>query len=142
MYRNITQLMTCSSCHDSHGSDLVPHDLRQSASDNSLCTACHSTAAFTTVRPHVAMTTTPIHDSAPVGQFVCTTCHMVGTATLGAGNPALRDTDPSSAQPVQHRHGEIAGHRFNETRRAAITSQPVAFTSACASCHQLFLPNP
>ena len=29
---------------DSHGSDLVPHDLRQSASDNSLCTDCHSTA--------------------------------------------------------------------------------------------------
>lgn len=142
MYRNTTQLMTCTSCHDSHGSDRLPHDLRQSASDNSLCTTCHSTAAFTTVRPHVAMTTTPIHDSAPVGQFVCTTCHMVGTVVAGAGVPALRDTDPSSARPVQHRQGEIAGHRFNVTRRAAVTSQPVAFTSACASCHQLFLPNP
>jgi len=142
MYRNASHLMTCSSCHDAHGSDRVSHDLRQTASDNSLCTTCHSTPPFTAVRTHVSTATRFLHDSAPIGQLVCTTCHMVGTVMAAAGVPALRDTDPSSARPVQYLHGEIASHRFNVTPRAALSTQPVAFTSACSSCHQLFLPNP
>ncbi|MFI5307282.1 MAG: cytochrome c3 family protein, partial [Polyangiales bacterium] len=40
MYRNRSVLMTCSSCHDAHGSDDNPHDLR--ASGDAVCTSCHS----------------------------------------------------------------------------------------------------
>lgn len=142
MYRNASQLMTCSSCHDAHGNDSVRHDLRQTASDNSLCTSCHSTAPFTSVRPHVDAVTRFRHDSAPMAGLVCTTCHMVATVVAGAARPALRDADPSSATPVQYLHGDIASHRFNVPPRAALSTQPVAFTSACGTCHVLFLPNP
>ena len=67
---------------------------------------------------------------------------MVGTATAAAPVPVLRDADPPGARVVQYYQGDIAGHRFNVPRRAAMPTQPVAFTAACGSCHQLFLPNP
>jgi predicted CXXCH cytochrome family protein len=142
MFRNGAELMTCSSCHDAHGNDLVRHDLRQSADDNSLCTACHSTAPFTERRPHVNAATGFAHDSAPAAQMVCTTCHMVGTASAAAPVPGLRDADPSASPVVQYVRGDIASHRFTVPRRPLMAAQPVAFTAACGTCHQLFLPNP
>ncbi len=142
MYRNPSQLMACSACHDPHGSDAQPHSLRSSVTDNALCTTCHSTTPFTTVRPHVATQTMFAHETPPLTSLTCTTCHMVRTVTAGAGTPTLRDADPASAAPVQYFHGDIAGHRFDVQRRVAATSQPVAFTSACGTCHVLLLPNP
>ncbi len=142
MYRNASQLMTCSSCHDAHGSDRVPHDLLQPAGDNSLCTSCHSTAPFRSVRPHVAAATRFAHDSPPLGQLVCTACHMVGTVVAAAATPTLRDANPVGSTAVQYFHGDIASHRFRVLPRASAPTQPVAFTSACGVCHTLFLPNP
>ena len=142
MYRNASQLMTCASCHDAHGSDANPHDLRQTANDNAVCTSCHSTTPFSTVRPHVAAVTGFPHNGPPIEFLLCTTCHMTATVTAGAAIPTLRDAEPSTATVVQYFRGDIAGHRFDVQRRAVAATQPVAFTSSCGGCHPLFLPNP
>ncbi|MBI4814779.1 MAG: hypothetical protein HY791_00895 [Deltaproteobacteria bacterium] len=40
MYRNSTELLSCSSCHAPHGSSF-PGQTKLDATDNSLCTSCH-----------------------------------------------------------------------------------------------------
>lgn len=142
MYRNGAQLMTCTSCHDAHGNDALPHALTQTAADNTLCTGCHSAAQYTAVRPHVATVTRFAHDTPPLGELRCTTCHMVRTAVGGARTPTLRDALPPTAPVTQYMQGDLSGHRFNVPRRAAASAQPTATSQACATCHALFLPDP
>lgn len=142
MYRNGTELMTCSSCHDPHGSDSHPHDLRSSPLTNDGCTTCHSADEFTTVLMHVDAMTGMSHAGAPGDQLLCVRCHMVATATVGARVPELRDAIPSAATPVQYMHGDVSSHLFAVPRRALAAAQPTAFTLSCGVCHAATLPNP
>lgn len=141
MARNGSVLMTCTSCHDAHGSDQNTHELKRAASDNSACTGCHSQAPYLAVHDHVAKATNFIHDATSDAELACTTCHMVRTATSGAQIKALRDNIPSTPV-VQYFHGDIASHRFEVTPRSQYDTQPVAATLACGFCHGEKLPNP
>jgi predicted CXXCH cytochrome family protein len=142
MYRNGTELMTCSSCHDAHGSDTYPKQLVGSADDSSICTGCHAEEAYSGLTRHVADKTGNQHRSVGSSELRCTSCHMVKTISSGAQSLALLDDTPSSAAPVQYLQGDISSHRFNVPLRGAATQQPVATTLACASCHATFLDNP
>nr|MBK7066808.1 hypothetical protein [Deltaproteobacteria bacterium] len=139
MYRNGSQLMTCSSCHDPHGSTQNPNMLRESPANNAGCVNCHSTAEYRNVLPHVMTRVAFAHADVPLDRLTCTACHMVRTATSGARTPQLVDIVPSPSTGTYF-HGDIAGHRFNVPRRALASTQPTATTRACASCHSIFLP--
>jgi predicted CXXCH cytochrome family protein len=140
MYRNPSVLMTCTSCHDAHGSD-NEHELLRAADDNAACTGCHSQAQYVAARTHVEQKTGFVHDASADGELLCTTCHMVRTATSGAREPELLDKIPSAPE-VQYFHGDIASHRFAVTRLAAAAEQPVAATLRCGFCHGTNLDNP
>lgn len=144
MYRNGQQLMTCSDCHDAHGNDDNEHQLRSPSEDNSLCTGCHSGTGFTpNADDHVRTVVASSHPRLGAS-FVCTQCHMVGTAASGARRPQL----VVSGSPYMH--GDIAGHRFHPTRVAEFSSvaaavaQPLPVTLSCALCHPgtFSLPTP
>lgn len=142
MYRNGSELMTCSSCHDPHGSDDHPSELRFDPTLNDGCTSCHSSEEYTSVRMHVETATSDPHRGAPVEDLQCIRCHMVGTASSGARVPELLDRILPADPPVQYLHGDIASHLFTVPARALAADQPTAFTLRCASCHASFLPNP
>ena len=139
MYRNGSQLMTCSSCHDPHGSDENPNMLRESPTSNAGCVNCHNGAEYRDVRPHIMSRVNFSHPNVPIEQLTCTSCHMVRTATSGARTAQLVDTFPMTSSTTYY-HGDIAGHRFNVPRRDVAATQPSATTRACASCHSIFLP--
>lgn len=142
MARNGSVLMTCSSCHDAHGSDEHEHDLHAAASDNAACTACHSGEQFTAPRGHVQQTTGFIHDGTEDTFLRCTSCHMVRSVAAGARKRELLDNLPRQSTPVQYYHGDIASHRFKVTRRDQAELQPVAATLECGFCHGQDLVNP
>lgn len=142
MARNGSVLMTCSSCHDAHGSDEHEHDLHVAASDNTACTSCHSDAQYTSPRSHVQENTGFEHYGTEEDFMICTSCHMVRTVAGGARLKALLDDLPRSSTPVQYYHGDIASHRFKVTRHAQAPQQPVAATLECGFCHGQELENP
>ena len=142
MYRNGTELMTCSSCHDAHGNDKFPKPLTASPADNSICTSCHSQPVYTSPADHVAEKTGNRHNTVGSAALLCTACHMVKTAASGAQSLGLLDDSPALATPVQYLQGDISSHRFKVPVRAAAALQPTASTLACASCHSTFLTNP
>jgi predicted CXXCH cytochrome family protein len=139
MYRNGVELMTCSSCHDPHGSE-ERGQLRFDPSDSTACTSCHSGAEFIEVHPHLDAVVAEDHDGVRTRELGCTRCHMVRTAILGARVPELLDSLGGS--PVQYYHGDSPGHRFNVPRRGAASVQPSAYTLGCGECHTRTLPNP
>ncbi len=139
MYRNGAWLMTCTSCHDAHGSANEAM-LRLAPGDNRACTGCHNAAGFLDATQHAMARTGHRHELVPADQFTCVACHMAPTATGGAQRPALRDEFPPTLAR-QYYSGDLRGHRFNVQRRAAAATQPGAATSACATCHAIFLPN-
>ncbi len=142
MYRNGSVLLTCSSCHDAHGSDANAHQLRTAADDNKGCTTCHSGADFTAVRGHLGKVAKYAHTPVDDTLLVCTACHMVKTVASGARHAELLDSVPKSALAVQYFHGDIASHRFVVTPRAAYAEQPVAGTLQCGVCHATAFANP
>ena len=140
MSRNGSVLMTCTSCHDAHGSDEHEHELLRAGSDNASCTGCHSGAQYRELRGHVERATGFVHDASTDAQLKCTGCHMVRTAVSGARRPELLDNLPSSPA-VQYFHGDIASHLFTVTPRARHAEQPVAGTLSCGFCHGASFPN-
>ena len=141
MARNASVLMTCTSCHDAHGSDQDAHELKRRANDNAACTGCHSQAQYVAPHDHVEQATSFVHDASSDQALSCTACHMVRTAISGARQRALRDNIPSDPV-VQYFHGDVASHRFTVTRRDHYTEQPVAATLSCGFCHGTDFPNP
>lgn len=140
MYRNGSVLMTCTSCHDAHGSDEHAHSLLRASNDNAACTGCHSQDEYTAPRGHVEAATGFIHDGSALSDLTCVGCHMVRTVASGARIPALLDRLPDAPR-VQYFHGDIASHRFAVTPREAYAAQPVASTLKCGFCHGENLPN-
>jgi len=139
MYRNGDELLTCSTCHDPHGTGTSDDLVSDAHVDNTLCTGCHSEDQFTTVLTHVS-TQTGFGHSGLDAQMLCIRCHMVGTAQSGAKHRGLNDTLGGTA--VQYYQGDIASHTFGVPLRDLATSQATAPTQACATCHAAWLPNP
>jgi predicted CXXCH cytochrome family protein len=138
-YRNGSLLMTCANCHDPHGSDENPAELRV-ASGNDFCIQCHGGTEYTEIREHLEVRTGINHVGVEEEFFACTLCHMVPTASSGAGTEQLLDNVPTDPL-VQYFNGDIRSHRFTVTDQEHAGVQPVAATQSCAFCHRGFLPN-
>ena len=148
-YRNPVRLTTCSGCHNPHANPDDVANMDTSGNPNSLCTTCHSPEANPELYPlpaHVAeVTGVNGHASLEelLGPFLCTDCHMVPTAKLGAAVPALRDAI-GGPPTVQYYWNDVVSHRMTVTRWATFTGQPdqpIAFTNECGQCHAQILPN-
>jgi predicted CXXCH cytochrome family protein len=129
-YRNETRLLTCSSCHDPHGSD-EQYLLRMPLGGNALCDACHEVDVG-------AHTTAAVGFDHGLANALCTDCHMVPTAKTGAGRPGrLNGAD-------QYWQNDIRSHLFGVPRKAAIqgvaaaSAMPIPYTDACGACHAAF----
>lgn len=117
MYRNGTQLETCSSCHDNHAPGTDRHQL-SGASDDSLCLTCHS---------GVNSSDHQIDKSGYDMGATCIECHNVKISSSGAGNN-VTGTYP---------HGDISSHLFDVPNKSQVgtAKMPVPYTNACGSCH-------
>lgn len=85
LYKNENQLMTCSNCHDMHGTD-NPRDLIAAESDNAICAECHSDKTAN-ITGHVEDMTGVSTDMGAI----CVDCHMPKMAKTGAGRPGIGD---------------------------------------------------
>lgn len=164
-YRNPYNLLTCSSCHDPHGTSdeytppVAAHQLSQkldttgtSSTDlgtPGLCLGCHSPyfPAGADVRARMAT-----HYSAELGVTVggkrnlqCSDCHNPKTAKSGAG---LRQGVYGDLNAVQYWSGDITSHLFKVPRKATVSGKAdasisgsdlmyVPYTESCGGCHSL-----
>ncbi|NCP77893.1 MAG: hypothetical protein GW833_01715 [Desulfuromonadales bacterium] len=116
MYRNSSELMTCTSCHDVHTPGTDRHQLN-GASDNTLCLSCHASVVS---GPHQeAKTGSSLHSGAPAK---CIECHNVKTAKSGAG----------ASNPLNG--GDISSHVF-DVPLAATDAMPIPHNNTCGGCH-------
>jgi predicted CXXCH cytochrome family protein len=131
-YINDTQLLTCASCHDPHGTSGVKRQLRKEARDagNSLCVSCH---ANVTVAAHTAKAVGAEHE-----QINCVDCHATKTMQTGAGWKGLAGKGGQT-----YWMNDITAHLFDvprKTNKAAAgvapgAAMPIPYTNACGTCH-------
>ena len=145
-YRNATELLTCTSCHDAHGESAEPHQLRgaldSSAKGNGLCLDCH-TSSFPEGRTvgrrmqnHWA--SKGITSAVMILEnttMTCVDCHMPKTAKSGAG------FKQNTIGGVTYYSGDISSHLFDVPLRAAIPMKDpemmaIPYTASCGgACH-------
>jgi hypothetical protein len=133
MYRNGSELMTCSTCHDPHQRTAFTRQLRNdpgSNVDSCGASSCH-TAQATDLQGHL---TDKGFDAAgtKADLATCGDCHMPKTAKTGAGKPGLL------INGVQYWMNDITSHLFKVPDRSyarAPISMPVPYTNECGSCH-------
>jgi predicted CXXCH cytochrome family protein len=135
MFKNDTNLMTCSSCHDLHRRD-NPRQLRADPTDNAaLCGSCHATQTGD-VSAHTAAMVNVGH-----GAILCSDCHMPKTAQSGAGAPPKAGTGiTGSVTSTKYWWGDISSHKFDMPRKGeSSTSTPVGmptpYMNSCSNCH-------
>jgi hypothetical protein len=136
-YRNGTQLVACSDCHDLHGKDKFPHQLKADAKSVEACNSCHKTS--TDLKKHVAETTKCTVDAS---QVTCASCHTTKTMQTGAGlGKGLTAQDGKNAWM-----NDITSHVYDVPRKdnvgfkgvAAGAAMPIPYTNACgAACHKI-----
>jgi predicted CXXCH cytochrome family protein len=129
MYKNGSELMTCSSCHDPHGRPYERQLRADPTSNTALCGSCHASQA-TDLAGHLTAKGIPM--AAAKASFArCTDCHMPKAAKTGAGQPGVKIAD------VQYWTNDISSHLFVVPDRSNATTQsmPVPYTNACGSCH-------
>jgi hypothetical protein len=132
MYKNGSELMTCSSCHDPHQRTAFTRQLRNDPTSNvDSCgsSSCHATQA-TNLEAHIASKGIPSADFKG-NNAQCGDCHLTKTAKTGAGTPGLL------INGVQYWDNDITSHLFKVPDRSLATSQkmPVPFTNECGFCH-------
>lgn len=133
MYKNGTQLMTCSTCHDPHEREFE-NQLRQDPSDDdALCGgACHDPEA-TDVAAHIS-------DKLGTGlgtmmaTAACVDCHMTETSKTGAGRPG------AVINTTQYWTNDGRSHLFAVPDKAWSTTtgqnMPTPYTNTCGNgCH-------
>jgi hypothetical protein len=133
MYRNGSELMTCSTCHDPHQRTAYTRQLREDPTDNTAscgASSCHTSQA-TDLQGHL---TEKGFDAAgtKASLATCGDCHMPKTAKTGAGKPGLL------INGVQYWMNDITSHLFKVPDRSfanAPNSMPVPYTNECGSCH-------
>ena len=128
LYRNQEQLLTCSNCHDMHGTDNF-RSLTATTSDNALCLDCHSDKS-----PITDHTEDELGTSTDMGA-VCIDCHMGKIAKTGAGRPGNGD----------YWESDVTSHLFSVSLKTTsiVAGQtvsdslmPIPYTNSCASaCH-------
>lgn len=127
-YRNGTQLLTCSNCHDVHAPGTERHQL-SGTSDNGLCISCHTTT--NDVAAHMIAKT-----GSNMGTgTLCIQCHVQKTAKSGSGSPTTTFIGQSGAKYFQN---DISSHFFDvplKTSVSATNAMPIAYTNVCGACH-------
>jgi hypothetical protein len=145
MYRNARQLVTCSDCHEMHGTTPYARFLRYDAEDpgSPLCQRCHVVDVTAHMQRELGATMK--------GEMTrCMDCHMPGTANTGgiAGDfGRMLDTPPytSAAHEEANAYWEspMNSHVFDVPRKTNVgvdgvppgRAMPVPYTSACGTCH-------
>lgn len=135
MFKNDTNLMTCSSCHDLHRRD-NPRQLRSDPTDNAaLCGSCHATQTGD-VTAHTTAKVSMGH-----GAILCGDCHMPKTAQSGAGAPPKAGTGiTGSVSTTKYWWGDISSHKFDMPRKGESATStpagmPTAYMNSCSNCH-------
>jgi hypothetical protein len=130
MYKNGSELMSCSSCHDPHKRTDHPRQLHADPKDNvTSCGSCHASYAAD-LAAHLTAQNIPVA-AAHAGAAKCVDCHATKTAKTGAGSPARLIAG------TQYWENDITSHLFKVPDRSLATSQamPVPYTNSCAACH-------
>lgn len=137
MYKNSSELMTCSSCHDPHRRTDNSRQVIADPADNfASCGSCHSPQTGAGPFDPVALDAHLQAVGIPGGMFkaeraLCVDCHMEKAAKTGAGSPGL------VIAGVQYWQNDITSHLFKMPRKGLATTQamPVPYTDACGICH-------
>ena len=134
-YANEFQTLTCASCHDSHGSSGLTHQVRQPVRDgkNSLCAGCH--------KVDMKVHTTKAVGEAHGKNIACVDCHMTKTMQTGAGmGKGIVGPDGKN-----YWMNDITSHLFDVPRRTnkgikgveSGKAMPSPYTNSCgAECHK------
>lgn len=123
--------MNCYKCHDPHETvNGLPHQLKLSAEDNSICIQCHTNFGtignpnINAIRSHTKHTYDPTNANQSGGTSRCVTCHMTKTAV--------------TALPY-----DIASHNFKIVRpiktlqKLGVSSPTLGMLNTCAvGCHR------
>ncbi|HSN92377.1 MAG TPA: cytochrome c3 family protein, partial [Anaeromyxobacteraceae bacterium] len=134
LYKNATQLMTCSSCHDPHRMTAARRQLRADPDSNAaLCGSCHEGEA-TNLSGHIEAVKPGLGFHSDQG-IKCTDCHMPRTAKTGSGVPG------AVIASVQYWQNDVTSHLFvvpgkvNSSKAAGGLDMPTGYTKACGACH-------
>ena len=136
-YRNGSQLVSCSNCHDPHGDAKFDHQLTMDAKTNASCTTCH--ANKTDMKAHLAEKAKCTVD---VSQITCNSCHGTKTMQTGAGfGKGLVAADGKN-----YWMNDITSHIYDVPRKDNVgvkgvapgAAMPIPYTNACgAACHDV-----
>jgi predicted CXXCH cytochrome family protein len=143
-YRNGTTLLTCLSCHDTHGGTGFERILTADPDDPAqpLCMPCHTADIVDTVT-HTTQVIGVAHGSAVA---TCIDCHMTKTAKTGAGDYGFLLAAPigTSADPNNtYFENDITSHVMDVPRKTNVgvagvlpgSAMPIPYTKACGTCH-------
>ncbi len=134
MYRNGSELKTCTDCHDIHAPGTDRHQL-SGTSDNSLCVSCH--AAKSDVSVH--MVDKLGASASNMGSIKCIDCHFTKTSKSGAGET---EGEAGTSGKIYYQN-DISSHLLDVPRLADIAntgSMPIPYTNTCGDCHSSALP--
>lgn len=126
-YKNGRELVTCSSCHNMHGSGNY-RGLRATTADNALCATCHLDKAAEIVGHY----DDELRVDTDMGA-VCVDCHMSKFAKTGAGAQGAGD----------YWENDVTGHLFAVPAKSFLEGtavsdglMPLPYTNSCGgSCH-------
>jgi predicted CXXCH cytochrome family protein len=129
MYKNGSELMTCTSCHDPHGRPNHRQLHADPTNNAALCGGCHAPQA-TDLAGHLTAKGIPMA-AQKASLARCTDCHMTKAAKTGAGQPG------ATIAGTTYWMNDISSHLFVVPDRALAISQsmPVPYTNACGTCH-------
>jgi hypothetical protein len=132
MYKNGSELMTCSTCHDPHQRTAFTRQLRHDPENNvDSCgsSTCHASLA-NNLEAHLLAKNIPVA-SFKAGIAQCGDCHLTKTAKTGSGTPSL------VINGIQYWKDDITSHLFKVPDRGLATSQKmtVPYTNKCGTCH-------
>ncbi len=136
-YRNGTQLVACSNCHDPHGDAKFAHQLTQDPKSAASCTTCHANKVD--MKAHLAEKAKCTVD---VSKVTCNSCHGTKTMQTGAG----MGKGLVAADGKNYWMNDITSHLYDVPRKdnkgvkgvAANAAMPIPYTNACgAACHDV-----
>jgi predicted CXXCH cytochrome family protein len=139
MYKNGSQLTTCSTCHDPHRRD-NPRQLRVAPDNNAgLCGGCHADQ-IDDLSGHIVEkigVVAFIADTKVQENILCTDCHMPKTTKTGAGRPGLLLLDGT-----QYWQNDVTAHLFKvpdkmwSQKTGPGVDMPTGYTKTCGQlCH-------
>ena len=136
-YRNGTQLVACSDCHDTHGTAKFEHQMKADNNSSESCTSCHVNS--TDLKKHLADKAKCTVDPAKI---TCASCHVTKTMQTGSGfGKGL-----TAADGKNYWTNDISSHIYDVPRKDNVgvkgvapgSAMPIPYTNACgAACHDV-----